>query len=184
MEHVVAGAGGAVFEVDVLEFDPAAALGQLTAAAVGGVGNVGLGLQDLGDAARAGHGAGQHKQAHTDHEHAHEHLHDVGEEGVELAGQQLAAGDEAAAEPHDAEDGGIHREHHDGADEYDAHDGGEAGVAQLVVGFLELFPLKVAAHEGLDHADADEVFLHRVVQGVYLLLEAGEKPLAGTHDEP
>lgn len=107
VEHVVAAAGGAVFEVDAPELHLAAALGQGAAVALGGVRDVGLGLEHLDDALGAGDGAGEHQQADAHHEHAHEHLHDVGEEGVELAGQQLAAGDEAAAEPHHAEDGGV-----------------------------------------------------------------------------
>ena len=57
-------------------------------------------------------------------------------------------------------------------------------VAQFVVGLFELLPLEVAADEGLDDADGDEVFLDGVVQGVDLLLEAGEERFAGAHDEP
>ena len=100
MQHVVTAAGGAVLEVDVAELDLAAALRQLKAVALGRIGDVRLGLKNLDHTARAGYGAGQHQQAHAHHEYAHEHLDDVGEEGVELAGQQLTLGDKAAAEPH------------------------------------------------------------------------------------
>ena len=136
-----------------------------------------LASSNLEDAARVLLGHDDHGEDHGEHHEAHEHHEAVGDERRELAHvQKLAARGDDGVGAH------VDHEHHDGVDA-EVHDrrveGEDAlGVREVALdlarGGVVLLLLVVLADVGLDHADAGEVLLGALVQGVVLAEDATE----------
>src|SRR5665648_583286 len=170
-EHRVFGAR--IAELDVLELDAAAS------------GNVGGGrrrvddrrvrLQHLLDALRRRRRARHHDEHDGRHEHGHQDLHDVREEGGEVADGHAVVGDLDAPEPHDGDRGevedGRQRRHHQREQPVDP----ERGVGEVQVSGVEALLLVADAGEGADHAHAAEHLARDLVDAIDLLLHRHEE---------
>ena len=169
-EHVVAGAGGHVLEGHVPELHRALGLGQHLLGGAGLILHGGLGVQHLVDTVGTGLGTGQLQQGHGHHHHAHKDLNDVVDEGLEVAQLKGGPHDHAAAEVQHRHSGAVEGQHHHRQNGDDAQTHGQGGIHQIVVGLLELFPLKIPTHKDLDHPNGNQIFLQGVVQAVDALL--------------
>ena len=164
---------GVVFEADIFKVDGAVLDGGHRP---GGVGQVGLFGEHLPDAAGAGQGPGHLKKDAGEHHDRVEHLEHIAEEGGELAHAHGTQEDEIAAEPHDADDGGVHDRLEGGHIQHGEAEGLGAGVAEFGVDLLKLLIFPVAPHKGFDDPDGSEAFLDAAVQMVHgALLAAVER---------
>ena len=139
----------------------------------------GLCLQHLLDAVGAGLSPGELEQGHGHHHHAHEDLHDVVDEGLEVAQFKGAPHDHASAEVEHRHCGPVEGQHHHRHDRNDPQAHRQSGVHQLIVGLLELDALVALPDKGLHHSDGHQILLERIVQVVDLGLH-GLKEL-GAH---
>ena len=94
-----------------------------------GRGQVGLFVQDLDDTLGGGSGHGDHDESHAQHHQGHQDVHDVAEQGVQLAGGQCAVEDVLCAEPAQGDIAAIDGRQHGGVVEAQA----ALGVDELLV---------------------------------------------------
>ena len=126
-------------------------------------------LQHLGDALLRSLGDGEHDKDHGDHHQAHQNLHGVGNEAHQFARGHANSGvvaggdDHARAKPGDEQhhriDAQLHQRHVEGHGLFRL---GEV-LIDVFGDFAELLVLMLLAHEGLDHTDAAQVFLHHLI---------------------
>ena len=105
-----------------------------------------------------------HNHDHGQHHETHENLEGVVEHTGQCARGHGTADDQTCANPGDKQQAGVHAELHERHVEDNQTLGLEEAAEQLLGDRAELLLFKVLTHEGLDHADAGEVFLHDVVQ--------------------
>ena len=163
-----------ILKAHVIEVD--GAVGNLVHG-LGGVGDRGLGGQHLGNAVRRLVGHGHHDKDHRQLHQAHQNLEAVGKDGGELAHVEqgaLARDDELGTQVDDDDERAVDADVHHGVVEGEQLLG--AGEVHLDVarGGGELLLLKVFAHVALDYAHAGDVFLHRLVERVVLMEDAGK----------
>ena len=169
-EHVVAGAGGHIFEGDVLKLHLTLGGGERLLLGVRLIFHRRLGVEHFVDAVGTGLGAGELKQRHSHHHNAHQNLEDIVDEGLQVAQQEALGHHHLAAQIQYRHRGAVHGQHHDGHDGNDLEAYVEGGVHQFVIGLFEFVPLVVFPDKGLDHPNGDQVFLKGVVQAVDLFL--------------
>ena len=147
-----------------------------------GRGQVGLFVQDLDDTLGGGSGHGDHDESHAQHHQGHQDVHDVAEQGVQLAGGQCAVEDVLCAEPAQGDVAAIDGRQHGGVVEAQAALGVDELLVQTLAGLGVLLVLKALADEALDHADGRDILLHRGVQVVVVLEDPVEDLEGGHHD--
>ena len=180
-QHIITGSGRYVTERCVLELHLAAGFGQGGTMGILAIPDIGHGVKDLIDTLGAGLRAGELQQTHGQHHNAHQNLRNIGNEGGQVAHQHISHDDLITAQPQNCHDGGVQTDGHDGGHHNDPGGGTQSRIRQLVVALFELGFFIGRAHEGLDHADGHQVFLHRCVQVVDLLLHDAEQLMADRH---
>ena len=139
---------------------------------------------DLTDAVSSHLGTWQEGDQHDGDEDGEEDLHDVIEEGGQVAHLHAARGDALSPEPHDGDRGQVH-------DEHDArHEQGEEPAdrqgrrRQVLVGPVKDLPALALAHEGADDAHALDLLAHDEVDAVDARLHRLKVWQQPTHPQP
>ena len=163
---------GDVLEVDVVEGDLAADVGELHG--IGGVHDLGPGVQHLEDALTAGHGPLELRVLEDEVSDGVEEALDVEGEGDDNADAEGAVHDAQATEDDDQGGGDGHQQLHQGH-----HRGGEAAglhVCAPVIGvhLVEAADVLFLPRQALDDADAGDVLLKVGVDHGYGLAGADE----------
>jgi hypothetical protein len=165
--------GAGVAELDVVEFDQAVRIRQFGRHVR--VGDLGLRVEDLLDPPGGDCRSRNHDEHERGHHHGHENLHDVLEEGRQIADRHATRIDAQPAEPDD----GHGREVHDPEQERD-HRREETidpqrGVGEVAVGDVVARLVVIGAHERADDADAAQRLAHDLLDAVGPLLHGLEE---------
>ena len=168
-----------ILEGDVLELNAAVGhllYGLLCRGQVGGL------VQHFHDTLGRSGGHGDHDESHAEHHQGHEDVHDVAEQGVQLAGGDGTVQHILGTQPAQGNVAAVNGGEHGGVIEAQAALGVDELVVQALAGLGVLLVLKALAHKALDHADGGDVFLHGGVQSVIVLEHAVEDVESGDHD--
>ena len=168
-----------VLEGDVVERD--AAVGHGVHRSLGG-GQVGGLVQHFHDAAGRGSGHGDHDEGHAQHHQGHQDVHDVAEQGVQLAGGDGTVQHVVGTKPAQGDVAAVDGDQHGGVVEAQAALGADELLVQALAGGGVFLILEVLADEALDHADGGDILLHRGVQVVVVLEHAVKDLEGGDHD--
>src|SRR4029453_19275873 len=113
-----------------------------------------------------------HKGSHHDGD---EDLQEVLEEGCQCAHLHVTAVHALPAEPQHRSSGQV-QDHADGGEHQDEQVADlDRNFGEVAVGLPEPLGLVRLAHEGTDHADADDLLAEHAVDGVDLLLHGAEQ---------
>ncbi len=157
---------GPVLEIDVVKIDAAA----LHRRAAGAVGNGGLFVQHLENPFGRGHGAAQHQEHVRNHHQGVQNLKHIAQKAGQLAHLQGADGNHVAAEPQDADDGGVHHRLKARQNQHGIMERALRSPAEPLVHRAELPALPVPPHIRFHGADGDQVLLDDGVDVVQRLL--------------
>ena len=154
------------------------AVGHLCLWVAGVVVDIGDLFQHFQDTAGGCHRPGKHHEDHGDHHQGHQNLGHIGDEAGQFAHLQRAGVHHSAAKPQDGDDGGEHDHLHHRHVENHKPESLFRSLAQVAVGGLKLFALKILPDKGLYRTDADQVLLH---SGVHVVNPALENAKAFAH---
>ena len=147
-----------------------------------GRGQVSLLVQHFHDTLGGRGGHGDHDERHAQHHQSHENVHDVAEQGVELAGGDGAVQDILGAEPAQGDVAAVNGGEHGGVIEAQAALRVDELVVQALAGLGVLLVFKALADKALDHADGRNVLLHGGVQVIVVFEHAVKNFERGHHD--
>ena len=145
-------------------------------------GQVGALVQHLHDTLGRGGGHGDHDKGRAQHHQCHEDVHDIAEQGVQLAGGNGTVQHIFCAEPAQCDVAAVHCHQHSGVIEAQAAFRVDELLVQTLAGGGVFFVLKTLAHEAFDHADGRDVLLHRGVEVIVVLEHPVEDAEGGNHD--
>ena len=168
-----------ILEGDVLELDAAVChlLHRLLCR-----GQVGALVQHLHDTLGRGGGHGDHDKGHAQHHQCHEDVHNIAEQGVQLAGGDGTVQHILGTQPAQGNVAAVNGGEHGGVIEAQAAFRVDELLVQTLAGGGVFFVLKTLAHEAFDHADGRDVLLHRGVEVIVVLEHPVEDAEGGNHD--
>ena len=145
-------------------------------------GQVGVLVQHLHDTLGRGGGHGDHDKGHAQHHQCHKDVHDIAEQGVQLAGGNSTVQHIFCAEPTQRDVAAVHRHQHGGVIEAQAAFRVDELLIQALAGGGVFFVLEALAHKALDHADGRDILLHRGVEVIIVLEHPVKDAEGGDHD--
>ena len=139
-------------------------------------------VQHFHDTAGRSGGHSDHHKGHAQHHQGHQDVHNVTEQGVQLAGGDRTIQDIMCAEPAQGDVAAVHRDQHGGIVEAQTALGVDELLVQALAGLGVLLVLKVLPDKALDHADGRDILLHGGVQVIVVLEHLVKDAEGGNHN--
>ena len=145
--------------------------------------HVGLLVDDLRDAGRAGGALGKLDEDHGQHHQGGQHGHDVAEQRSQLARRQTPLHNEMRTEPAQGDDARVYDEIHHRAVQSHQRLRFHIEREEADGGLVELGHLMALPHESLHYADGIDILLHDAVHGIHLQEDLLEQPCGMCNQE-